>query len=32
MGPVGDRDDNQDGYRDESSELRHFSVRKALAS
>jgi hypothetical protein len=32
QGPVGDRDDNGKRYRDESRELQHLSVRKALAS
>jgi hypothetical protein len=32
QGPIGDRDDNREGYRDESRELQHLSVRKALAS
>jgi hypothetical protein len=32
QGPIGDRNDNREGYRDESRELQHLSVRKALAS
>jgi len=32
QGPVGDRDNNQNGYSHQSRELRHLSVRKALAS
>jgi hypothetical protein len=31
-GPVGDRDDNQNGYHHESRELRHLPIRKVLAS